>query len=240
MIVKTEAFVLNSRNYSDSSKILVLFTKECGKISVLARGGAKPKSKFGYSIQPLVHSEVNYYEKSSRSLQVLSASEIINRYKNISLDFKCLASAMMIVELVSLSQHENEKNETIFDDILIAMDLLNNNVNPFAVVLKFQIKLAKDMGFGLSFGRELGEVTTPNVLFSLSNCGLNGKSSNNFNIKRIYLERLNELRKTSLQNNVDYVISNKEFIVLLELMTKYFSFHLDRTVKFKSFSLYNL
>jgi len=240
MIVKTEAFVLNSRNYSDSSKILVLFTKECGKISVLAKGGAKPKSKFGYSIQPLVHSEINFYEKSSRSLQILSASEIINRYKNINLDFKCLASAMMIVELVSLSQHENERNEIIFEDILIAMDLLERGVSPFAVVLKFQIKLARDMGFGLSFGRELGGITTPSVLFSLSNCGLNGHSSSNYNIKRVYLERLNELRKTSLQNNVGYEVSDKEFIVLLELMTKYFSFHLDRTVKFKSFSLFNL
>jgi len=240
MIVKTEAIVLITRNYSDSSKILVLFTKDKGKLSVLAKGATKPKSKFGYSVQSLVHSEVNYYEKSGRSLQILSSSEILTLFKNTQSDFKRLACGMMIAELVNISQHENEKNENIFNDILTALNLLNNKIDPFSVLIKFQIKLAKDMGFGLHYGKQLGFITTPNVLFSLDDCMLNNQSSFNYNIKRIYLEKLYKLQKTSLQSTKDFNLTAEEFSIINQLLAKYFSFHLDKKVKYKSYSLLNI
>ncbi|MBI5464877.1 MAG: recombination protein O N-terminal domain-containing protein, partial [Ignavibacteriales bacterium] len=43
MIVKTDAVVIKSMKYSDTSKIVALYTKEFGKLSVIAKGARANK-----------------------------------------------------------------------------------------------------------------------------------------------------------------------------------------------------
>jgi DNA repair protein RecO (recombination protein O) len=66
MIAETKAIVLHTRKFSDTSKIATLFTSDFGKISVIAKGAAKPKSKFGSSLDPLSYINISFIKKILR------------------------------------------------------------------------------------------------------------------------------------------------------------------------------
>ena len=65
MIVSTDAIVLRSMKYGETSKIVTLYSKKFGKIKVIAKGARSAKSKFGASLEPMMHSSVIFYKKGT-------------------------------------------------------------------------------------------------------------------------------------------------------------------------------
>ena len=65
MLYKTEGIVLKSMEYQEADKIVTIFTKDYGKITAIAKGVRKTKSKFGSSLEILTHSVFLFYISSS-------------------------------------------------------------------------------------------------------------------------------------------------------------------------------
>ena len=61
MIVKTEAIVLRGRKQGDTSKLATLYTRDFGKIDVIAKGAREQKSKFGGALEMFARSTVVLY-----------------------------------------------------------------------------------------------------------------------------------------------------------------------------------
>ena len=53
MIVQTEGLVLRNFRMSESSKVVIVYTRNFGKVRLVAKGARRPKSKFGASLEPL-------------------------------------------------------------------------------------------------------------------------------------------------------------------------------------------
>ncbi|TFB10109.1 DNA repair protein RecO, partial [Candidatus Marinimicrobia bacterium MT.SAG.4] len=71
-ILKAEGIILRRIKYSETSLIVTLYTKEYGKVSLIAKGARNPKSKFVGSLEPGTYVSVVYYHKENRDLQMLS------------------------------------------------------------------------------------------------------------------------------------------------------------------------
>ena len=71
-ILKSEGVVLRRIKYSETSLILTFYTKDQGKISLIAKGARNPKSKFVGALEPATYASIVYYHKDSRELQLLS------------------------------------------------------------------------------------------------------------------------------------------------------------------------
>lgn len=150
MIVHTPAIVFKSVDYSESSKIVTLFTREHGKIAVIARGAKKPKSKYANLLEPGNILDVVYYYKSSRSVQTISEAGYLQKTLNIRLDFEKMATMMSSVELIAQLLHDNEVNEPLFDFTQTFLTWLNDtDIEPALVFPYLQIRLADLMGLGL-------------------------------------------------------------------------------------------
>ena len=52
MIERTEAIILKTQNFSETSRIVSAFTRQFGRMKFMAKGARKPKSRFGASFQP--------------------------------------------------------------------------------------------------------------------------------------------------------------------------------------------
>jgi DNA repair protein RecO (recombination protein O) len=76
-IVSTEAFVLRSYRLAENDKIVVLFTRDHGKLRLVAKGARKMKSRFGASLEVLTRLKIFYHEKPNRELLVLDRAEIL-------------------------------------------------------------------------------------------------------------------------------------------------------------------
>ena len=80
MLVATNAIVLKRIPYSDTSLICRLFTKERGKVTILAKGVWKPKNYFGALLEPTNHIHIQYYHKNGRDIQLLKNANFIQNY----------------------------------------------------------------------------------------------------------------------------------------------------------------
>jgi DNA repair protein RecO (recombination protein O) len=79
IITKTEAIVLRTVEFQESSIIATLFTLKHGKIAVIAKGARKPKSKFAAFLVAGQMLEVVYYMKQTRQVQTLSDTSYLQK-----------------------------------------------------------------------------------------------------------------------------------------------------------------
>jgi DNA repair protein RecO (recombination protein O) len=74
--LKTEAVVLRSLKYGEADRILHLYTPHRGRVSAIAKGVRRAKSRFGGRLEPYFRLQMVLYEGRSELLTVTSADTI--------------------------------------------------------------------------------------------------------------------------------------------------------------------
>lgn len=74
--LKSEAIVLRSMRYGEADRILHLYTPHRGRVSAIAKGVRKAKSRFGGRLEPFFHVEGMFHEGRSEMLTVTGATTV--------------------------------------------------------------------------------------------------------------------------------------------------------------------
>ncbi len=174
MIVKTEAVVLHAFRFRESSKIVTLYTREFGKMSVIARGVSQPKSKYGSVLQPMSCISVVVYRKEGKDLHNMSAAEPIGRFNVLMESLERMSAGMAIVEIVNAAMHDEDRNAQLFEALVAALEALNRtDADESSVHLWFLVRLATLLGYAVNTDRcgicdEVVEPRGETVPYSLS------------------------------------------------------------------------
>lgn len=156
-LCKTEVIVLKSINYGETSKILTLYSRTSGKISVIAKGARNIKSRFGGTLEPINYLAIIFYEKESRNIQYLSQVDIIEYFPQIKKDLEKTAIALAVCELIDKLEVGHEGNPLLFRLNLSALRRLDTaSRNPLHVFRGFQLHICDLMGFKPHFHRCMG------------------------------------------------------------------------------------
>jgi len=78
--VDAEAVVLRQYSLSDADRIVVLFSRDHGKIRAVAKGAKKPKSRLGGCLEPLNQVRICYYLKEGAELGRIFSCETIHSF----------------------------------------------------------------------------------------------------------------------------------------------------------------
>ncbi len=152
MIITTDAIVLRTIKYRDTSRIATLFTKEFGKVSVIAKGERARAAKFGGSLNVFACVTAVLYWKEQRDLQFLSRCDLQKPFHRIGEDMERMAGAMMALELLDAVTHAEEKNPPLFALILDTLDALDQTPrNVSSILFFYQLHLLTILGFHPSF-----------------------------------------------------------------------------------------
>ena len=153
MLIRTEAVVLRSIPYGETSRIATLFTREKGKIAVVAKGARKPKSKFGSTLQVLSVVEAVIYYRPSRNVQTLA--ECAHLHVHRMDDLGRLAAGMQMVELTNRVMQDEEEQPAVYELLAAVLGFLpNSQSNAILLQLFFKLQLATMLGFAPAFDRE--------------------------------------------------------------------------------------
>lgn len=115
MIVTTEAIVLRTRKQGDSSRIVTLYTKDFGKLNVIAKGAREMRSPFSSALQLFNHLSVVFYKKENRDLYLLSKAETMTKMTGIQQSMEQLTAASKIVDLVQRAMHDEHPDAKLFE-----------------------------------------------------------------------------------------------------------------------------
>ncbi|MBL0176273.1 MAG: DNA repair protein RecO [Ignavibacteria bacterium] len=150
MIASTEAVILTSMRYGDTSKIVTAYTRQFGKLSVIAKGAAGAKSKFGAALEPLCHCQLVLYKKESRDLHFLSQADSICSFRGIQEHPDKLMPGFAMVEFVHATVHGEEEHEELFRLLLDGLSRLEHIPrNPVSALLRFLLDFSTAMGFSI-------------------------------------------------------------------------------------------
>lgn len=122
-LVSTAAIVLHSIKYSETSKIVRLVTKDYGIQSAIAKGAARPKSRFGAQLEVLSEGTAHLYLKPTRELQTLAGFDALRLRPELASDLRRYAAAQVLVELV-LRCAPSEPQPWLFDFLGQQLDRL--------------------------------------------------------------------------------------------------------------------
>jgi DNA repair protein RecO (recombination protein O) len=74
--VRTEAIVLRSIRYGEADRILHLYTPDCGRLSAIAKGARRARSRFGARLEPFFHVRAVLHEGRSELLTVTGVDTV--------------------------------------------------------------------------------------------------------------------------------------------------------------------
>lgn len=139
MLYRAEGIVLKSMDYGEGSKIINIYTREFGKVALVAKGAKKTKSRFNIATQIFSYGEYIYYQ--SKDLGTLNSVEIEHYFSDIYYDIQKQAYAAYIVELVDKLTEANVTNSFIFDQLLSSIEQINAGKDEEIIAKIFEMKL---------------------------------------------------------------------------------------------------
>lgn len=143
-IVKTEGIIIGETNYSESSKILRILTKDYGLISIMSKGCRNLKSKLRGVSGKLVYANFQFYYKEN-GISTLISADIINTFRTILTDIDRISYASYLLDLTEQVYKQSEENEIYF--ILIAILLkINEGYDYEALTSIYELKLLDFLG----------------------------------------------------------------------------------------------
>ena len=158
MIIRTEAIVLRAMKYRETSQIVTLFTREKGKMAVLAKGARLLKSRFGSSLQPMSYTEVVFYYKPTRGLQTLSESAHFQFFHGISRNLEKISIGLRIVELIYALMPEEQQHPQVFNLLVEVLARLDEaDAHAINLLPYFQMRLGMMLGFAPDIDRDMVE-----------------------------------------------------------------------------------
>lgn len=122
MLVSTDAIVLHAFDYSESSRIVRLATREAGVQSALARGARRARSRVGTALDLFAQGTAELHLKEGRDLQTLSAFDVTRARPAIGADLGRFASASAVAELVLRFAAASDVHESLFDALAASLD----------------------------------------------------------------------------------------------------------------------
>ena len=145
---QTEAILLYSRNYSETSLICELFTRKHGRVSVIAKGARSKKNKFQNIAAPNILASINYIGKSE--LKTLVSWEEITHFSILGKNLKIL---LYLNELIFKLLEKENKQDRIFESLIdFYKVLVSGDTKNIEIALReFEYFLICELGYGFNF-----------------------------------------------------------------------------------------
>jgi DNA repair protein RecO (recombination protein O) len=160
------AFILQQRKYRETSLIMDVLTRDYGRISLLAKGVRKAKSKTAGLLQPFIPLTLSYFGKSE--LKTLRYVELTQPF--MPLPGLALYCGFYVNELVMCFLHPHDPHPEVFAHYQHCLSALAKSLKIEAALRIFELDLMDAAGYGLQLEYD---VQTEQPLQALANYHFN-------------------------------------------------------------------
>ena len=148
MIINTDAIVLKTFSYGDTSLISRCFTKNKGKISFIIKGAKSKKNLISPYFQPLSYINIIYKENEKRELQIVSKVSFVQIWTQIPLSLKKVSLAQSILEISDFTLEKNDPYLNLFNTLIETFKIFESGILDENIVFwHYECKILSEMGF---------------------------------------------------------------------------------------------
>ena len=143
-----ECFLLHQRSYGETSLIADVFTKKNGKMSLIAKGAKKPKSKFFGYLVPFHKLSISYTGRSELKT-LTSIDRNLSNYENTMTNTSY--SLLYINELLTKLLPKDAKQEDLFALYERFLKKVNSKDELELTLRHFELDLLDMLGYGFDY-----------------------------------------------------------------------------------------
>jgi DNA repair protein RecO (recombination protein O) len=149
--LRTEAIVLRSIRYGEADRILHLYTPEHGRVSAIAKGARRTRSRFGARLEPFFHLRVLLYQsRPARSdLLTVTSAETLDAHGPLRERAASLDAAARACDAVARLFESGDPSPAVFHLLANELRLLDADERHAGAAsqLAFRLKLLVAGGF---------------------------------------------------------------------------------------------
>lgn len=145
------AFVLHSRPYRDTSLLLEVFSREQGRVGLVARGARAPRSRIRGLLQPFQPLLLSWQARGD--LGTLRAAEADGAA--VALRGNGLFSGFYLNELLVRLLHRNDPHPDLFPLYTEVLSELAAEADLEPVLRRYELRLLELLGYGLLLDHEV-------------------------------------------------------------------------------------
>ena len=148
MIIDTDAIVLKTFSYGETSLISRCFTKDKGKISFIIKGAKSKKNLISPYFQPLSFINIIYKENEKRELQVVSKVSFVQIWTQIPLSLRKMSLSQSILEISDFTLEKNDPYPNLFNVLINTFQIFESgDINENVLFWNYECNILSEMGF---------------------------------------------------------------------------------------------
>ena len=157
------AFVLHSYPYKETSLIVEVFTRDFGRVPLIAKGAKRPHSQLRGVLQTFQPLQVAWTGKSE--VRTMVSAEWVGGLR--PLERSALLCGFYLNELLVKLLARDDPHAALFDHYTAALTQLAHDEPPAIVLRKFELSLLKETGVAgnISFITTTGQPVLPEQLY---------------------------------------------------------------------------
>ena len=145
-LYRGDAVVLRQRNLGEADRILVLYTQQRGKLSAVAKGIRRPRSRLAGSLQLFSHASLQL--AAGRSLEVITQAKAVNLHYRLRQEVERYAHASYVAELLDALVDDGQPDEYLFNVLTETLQGMDVGGDPATLTRAFEIKQLSRLGYG--------------------------------------------------------------------------------------------
>jgi DNA repair protein RecO (recombination protein O) len=173
---KALGLVVRTTDWSETSRIATIWTREFGKVRVLAKGGRRLKSNFESALDLLTLCSIVLLRKSSGTLDLLTEAQVVQRFPQLRRQLAALYAATYMAELLGEGTEDYDPHPALFDEAVRTLEALGTtNVQTGICLARFELRFWRELGYGLVLEKCAiceGPVADPQRVFSAAEGGV--------------------------------------------------------------------
>jgi len=126
---RTQGFILNKADSGEADRIFTIYTKDFGKLKLLAKAERKITSKLRMGLKLFYLSEIEFIQ--GKTYKTLTDVILIEKFENTREDFKKLRIAYRVSDVLDNLVKSQESDEKIWQLLTETFNRLNNRLLPF-------------------------------------------------------------------------------------------------------------
>ena len=148
MIINTDAIVLKTFSYGETSLISRCFTKDKGKISFIIKGAKSKKNLISPYFQPLSFINIIYKENEKRELQIISKVSFVQIWTQIPLSLRKMSLSQSILEISNFTLEKNDPYPNLFNILIETFQAFESgHIDENILFWNYECKVLSEMGF---------------------------------------------------------------------------------------------
>lgn len=140
--------VIRGTDWSETSRITTLWTREFGKVPALAKGGRRLRSSFEVAFDLLTVCDVMFLRKAHGGLDLLTEATVRERFPHLRTDLRVLYSGYYLAELLADGTFDYDPHPALFDATLATLRALADpSADRPAAVTAFELVWLRELGY---------------------------------------------------------------------------------------------